>query len=439
MNVAVAVIVNQSAVVMVVVRLVRVVVRMAFMHMLVTVAMSVRMCVFVCTDMVAMVVDRHPSRRADPLIEQNRADPHDRNPRNQTQHRDDLLRQHVARKKQGSQPEQKHADGVRKCHHRAEKDGMARRTTRTHEIRGHNGLAVSGRQGVNGSQAERYKHADQDRGPAQFPLVQQARQVIGLRVAGLRGQSALCLRCQARGQKNRQRKVPFHYNSPYELYSVMKQVITAQDVPAGGDLRVARGAIVTPSARELMAARGVRLFEVSQEEMPAPPPERVVALGADHGGYQLKEALKPVLRSLGLEVRDVGVHAETPADYPDIALQAAELIVAGAASRGILIDGAGIGSAIAANKIPGIRAALCYDKASARNSREHNDSNVLTLGGRLLTASQAEDVLRTWIATPFAGGRHEARVQKIREIERRYLKQTERDGAVSRPVPGVCL
>jgi len=219
----------------------------------------------------------------------------------------------------------------------------------------------------------------------------------------------------------------------------MKQVITAQDVPPSGDLRVVRGAIVTPSARELMAARGVRLLEVSPEEMPAPPPERIVAVGADHGGYRLKEALKPVLTSLGLEVHDVGVHAETPADYPDMALQVAELIASGGAMRGILIDGAGIGSAIAANKVPGIRAALCYDKASARNSREHNDSNVLTLGARLLTASQAEDVLRTWIATPFAGGRHEARVQKIRDIEQRYFKKTERDGAPARPVPGVSL
>jgi ribose 5-phosphate isomerase B len=219
----------------------------------------------------------------------------------------------------------------------------------------------------------------------------------------------------------------------------MKQVITAQDVPPGGELRVVRGAIVTPSARELMAARGVRLLEVSQEEMPAPPPERVIALGADHGGYRLKETLKPVLASLGLEARDVGVHAETSVDYPDIALQVAELVVSGVTTRGILIDGAGIGSAIAANKIPGIRAALCYDKASARNSREHNDSNVLTLGARLLTPSQAEDVLRTWLATPFAGGRHEARVQKIRNIEQRFLKKAERDGAVPRPAPGVSL
>ena len=116
------------------------------------------------------------------------------------------------------------------------------------------------------------------------------------------------------------------------------------------------------------------------------------------------------------------MYEEAAADYPDIAEKVADLVASGAARAGVIIDGAGIGSAIAANKVPGIRAALCYDKASARNSREHNDSNILTLGGRLLTATQAEDVLRTWMATPFAGGRHAARVDKIRQIEQRHLK-----------------
>ena len=157
------------------------------------------------------------------------------------------------------------------------------------------------------------------------------------------------------------------------------------------------------------------------------PPEATIAIGADHGGFRLKEALKPLLESLRLEVRDVGTFEEKPADYPDIALKVALLVVGGTATRGIAIDGAGIGSSIAANKVPGIRAALCYDKASARNSREHNDSNVLTLGARLLTQTQAEDVVRVWIATPFAGGRHQARVQKIADIERQYLVRPNRD------------
>lgn len=204
----------------------------------------------------------------------------------------------------------------------------------------------------------------------------------------------------------------------------MKRVITAQDVPASGELQVPIGALVTPLAREVAAQRGVRIVELPDDQLSGlAPPEKTIALGADHGGFRLKEALKPLIGSLSLEVRDVGVYEEKPADYPDLALKVAELVASGAATRGVLIDGAGIGSCIAANKVPGIRAALCYDKASARNSREHNDSNVVTLGARLLTQTQAEEVLRTWVETPFAGGRHQARVQKIVDIERQYLKK----------------
>jgi len=204
----------------------------------------------------------------------------------------------------------------------------------------------------------------------------------------------------------------------------MRQVITVQDLPPSGELRVPMGTIITPSAHEVAAGRGVRIVELPEDQLSAlAPPEKTVAIGADHGGFHLKEALKPVLESLGFQVRDVGVHEEKPADYPDLALQVAELVAAGTAARGIAIDGAGIGSAMAANKVPGVRAAPCYDKASARNSREHNDSNVLTLGARLLTLTQAEEVLRTWLGTPFAGGRHQARVQKILDIERKYLKK----------------
>jgi len=203
----------------------------------------------------------------------------------------------------------------------------------------------------------------------------------------------------------------------------MKQVITSQDVPAAGELRVAIGSVITPSAREVADSRGVRIVELPADEVKVEaPPERTIAIGADHGGFALKEMLKRLLESIGLSVRDVGVYEEKPADYPDQALKVAELVAAGAATRGVCIDGAGIGSCMAANKVPGIRAALCYDKASARSSREHNDSNVLTLGARLLTATQAEDVLRTWVETGFAGGRHQARVQKIIGIEQRYLK-----------------
>jgi ribose 5-phosphate isomerase B len=207
----------------------------------------------------------------------------------------------------------------------------------------------------------------------------------------------------------------------------LKQVIIAADVPATGELKVAAGAIVTPSARDLARDRGVKIIEVPPDQVDtSSPPEKTIAIGSDHGGFSLKEKLKPIFEEFGLRIKDVGVHEEKPADYPDIARQVAEIVARGEATRGVILDSAGIGSAIVANKFPGIRAALCYDKASARNSREHNDSNVLTLGGRLLTTTQAEEVLRVWLTTPFAGGRHAARVQKINEIEKATKNWTPR-------------
>jgi len=207
----------------------------------------------------------------------------------------------------------------------------------------------------------------------------------------------------------------------------VKQLITLADVPISGELRVATGAIITPSARDLAQDRGVKIVEVPADQISSTvPPEKIVALGSDHGGFALKEKLKAIFEEYGLHITDIGVHEEKPADYPDIARQVAELVARGDAARGVIIDGAGIGSCIVANKFPGIRAALCYDKASARNSREHNDSNILTLGGRLLTSTQAEDVLRVWLSTPFGGGRHAARVQKIAEIEKALRNWTPR-------------
>lgn len=202
----------------------------------------------------------------------------------------------------------------------------------------------------------------------------------------------------------------------------MRAVITESDIPHAGDLKIARGAIVTPSARDLARERGVHLIEVAQDQLDSAAPNKTVAIGADHGGFAMKEALKPLFADLGIALIDMGVHEAAPADYPDIAHKVALGVRDGKATRGVIIDGAGIGSAMAANKVPGIRAALCYDKASARNSREHNDANVLTLGGRLLTQSQAEEVLRIWMATPFGGGRHQNRIDKITAVEKTYLK-----------------
>jgi ribose 5-phosphate isomerase B len=155
---------------------------------------------------------------------------------------------------------------------------------------------------------------------------------------------------------------------------------------------------------------------------PAAGSQGSVALGADHGGYALKETLKGLLTELGYSVVDCGTHSTDPVDYPDLAYAVARLVSSGQAWRGILVDGAGIGSAMAANKVPGIRAALCYDHSSAVNSREHNDANVLTLGAGLIGPNLAKHIVQTWLATPFAGGRHQKRVDKIVEIEQRFLK-----------------
>lgn len=148
-----------------------------------------------------------------------------------------------------------------------------------------------------------------------------------------------------------------------------------------------------------------------------------VALGCDHAGWKLKEELKSWLIQAGHQILDFGTHSPEPVDYPDYALQVAESVANGKAERGLLICGTGIGMAMAANKILGVRAAFCPDLFTARLSREHNDANVLALGGRLTGGELAIEILRIWLATSFEGGRHARRVGKIREVEERYLQQ----------------
>ena len=145
---------------------------------------------------------------------------------------------------------------------------------------------------------------------------------------------------------------------------------------------------------------------------------RSVAIGSDHGAFTQKEALRRYLETLGYRVVDVGCAGGEKVDYPDIAIAVCRKVVNGDCERGIILDGAGIGSCMAANKIKGIRAALCYDVRTVINSREHNNANVLTLGGPLHDASQLCDMARTWLQTRFAGGRHMVRVNKIMAIER---------------------
>jgi ribose 5-phosphate isomerase B len=142
-----------------------------------------------------------------------------------------------------------------------------------------------------------------------------------------------------------------------------------------------------------------------------------IALGADHAGYQLKDSLKKLLDEMGLPYEDFGTSNGQSVDYPDFAKAVAESVATGKFDRGILVCGTGVGMAIAANKVPGIRAAAIGDTTAARLSREHNDLNVLTLGARATPEPLALDILRTFLETPFEGGRHEGRVRKIHAHE----------------------
>jgi ribose 5-phosphate isomerase B len=143
-----------------------------------------------------------------------------------------------------------------------------------------------------------------------------------------------------------------------------------------------------------------------------------IAIGADHAGFALKEHLLATLRRLGHDVDDRGTYSETPVDYPPICADVAQQVALGHADRGVVLGGSGQGEQIAANKVPGARAALCNDPHTARMSREHNDANVLAMGGRIVACALADEILCLWLATPFAGGRHQRRIDQIAEIER---------------------
>jgi len=192
---------------------------------------------------------------------------------------------------------------------------------------------------------------------------------------------------------------------------------------AGSTLDVPPGALVTPLARELALERKITLGAA----LPRPPAksaaDQTIALGADHGGYGLKEQLKPLLAKLGWQVADCGCHSTESVDYPDYAFIVARMVAEGRARWGIMIDGAGIGSCMTANKVPGVRAAMCYDQATAVNSRAHNHANVLTLGAGLIGPALAQQIVESWLATPFGPDRHAKRVEKIMQIERRFVKR----------------
>lgn len=209
----------------------------------------------------------------------------------------------------------------------------------------------------------------------------------------------------------------------FERDESSKSLLTEDDLRGlveGDRLRVSPGTKFTPLAADLIRERGIEL--VTKEPRTAKILVRSVALGADHGGFEYKEKIKEHLSGLGLAIRDFGTNSKEAVDYPDHAGAVAEAVSRGGADVGIIVDGAGIGSAMTANKYPGVRAAACYSTTLAANSREHNGANVLTLGSGQNTLEQALSIVDTFLSTELSEERHKRRVAKIADIDRQYRR-----------------
>jgi ribose 5-phosphate isomerase B len=209
-------------------------------------------------------------------------------------------------------------------------------------------------------------------------------------------------------------------------------IITESDarvLDIGSTVELTAGGHVTPLARDTLAARRVTVVRAGTADPTLPsdlaPVAEIkrVAIGSDHSGVALKRALVTHLRGRGLAVADLGTDKPDPVDYPDIAAAVARSVARGESDAGIVIDGAGIGSAIAANKVRGVRAAMCPDETIARYSREHNGANVLTLGASLLAGPEvAVRIVETWLGTPMREARYIRRLVKVRRLEERFAK-----------------
>ena len=202
-----------------------------------------------------------------------------------------------------------------------------------------------------------------------------------------------------------------------------KSLITEDDLRGlddGSRLRVSESAKFTPLASDILREKGIQL--VRKTSTVASLKIRSVAIGSDHGGYEYKTKLKPFLTELGLQVRDFGTDSPDAVDYPDFAHAVARAVGEGHVDAGIIIDGAGIGSAMAANKVPNVRAAACYSTGLAKNSREHNGANVLTLGSGQNTIEEIKEIVGAWISNEITEDRHKKRVSKIDAIQKQYCR-----------------
>ena len=200
-----------------------------------------------------------------------------------------------------------------------------------------------------------------------------------------------------------------------------KKMITEADVrglETGARLRISEDARLTPLAADMVREKGIEV--VRRAPRRGSQKTKLIAIGADHGGFTMKEELRSFLSELGHHVRDFGTYSTDAVDYPDFAHQVARAVADREADVGIIIDGAGVGSCMTANKVPGVRAAACYSIGVARNSREHNDANVLALGSKTITSQEMREIVRAWLTTEISEERHRRRVAKIEAIERQY-------------------
>ena len=215
--------------------------------------------------------------------------------------------------------------------------------------------------------------------------------------------------------------VPKSSDPPNVRDESSKTIITEDDVrylPDGAVLRIGESARLTPLAADIVSQKRIEI--VRRMPRRGSKASRLIAVGADHGGFKMKEELKAFLSELGHQVHDFGTNSEDPVDYPDLAYAVARSVSEGSSELGIIIDGAGVGSAMTANKVPGVRAAACYSVAVARNSREHNGANVLSLGSKTISSAEMREIVQAWLGTELTEDRHRKRVAKIEAVERQY-------------------
>ncbi len=210
---------------------------------------------------------------------------------------------------------------------------------------------------------------------------------------------------------------------------MLKKLITEADIlkvlkSGGREIVIQKGAVLTPLAKDRIHHSGIKIVtEESGSSSVDANAQMKICIGSDHTGVKMKKILHDYLKQKGFELIDIGAFTEDAVDYPDIAYKVANSVVIGEVKFGIIIDATGIPSAITANKIPGIRAATCYNEFTAKSSREHNDANILVVGARALGEETIKSIADVWLSSKFLGDRHQKRLDKIKAIEEKFSKK----------------